>query len=102
MEVKPGADLQSVADSNSTSAPTLLIADPHEGENGKRMADRHFDKNVVVAIGPEGGFTDEEIELAVKLGFQKVRFGSSILRIETAAITAAVIFGFVRDSQTAR
>ncbi|MCP4606133.1 MAG: 16S rRNA (uracil(1498)-N(3))-methyltransferase [Proteobacteria bacterium] len=42
-------------------------------------------------IGPEGGFTDKEIEIAQELGFKPTHLGASILRTETAAITAAVL-----------
>jgi 16S rRNA (uracil1498-N3)-methyltransferase len=46
-------------------------------------------KSPVVAIGPEGGFTDAEIGEAIELGARTVRLGSLILRIETAAIALA-------------
>jgi len=45
--------------------------------------------NLLAAIGPEGGFTDEEIEQAQTSGFQAVRLGPRILRVETAAATIA-------------
>ena len=39
---------------------------------------------VAVFIGPEGGFTDEETELAKKAGFMPITLGRRILRTETA------------------
>ncbi len=42
-----------------------------------------------VAIGPEGGFSEEEYAKAVELGWQGVSLGKRILRIETAAIGLA-------------
>ncbi len=44
---------------------------------------------IVVAIGPEGGFTDPELELAVKHGANLVSLGPRVLRIETAALALA-------------
>jgi 16S rRNA (uracil1498-N3)-methyltransferase len=41
------------------------------------------------AVGPEGGFTDEEISLAAANGWQAVSLGPRILRIETAAVVMA-------------
>lgn len=41
-----------------------------------------------VAIGPEGGFTDEEIALATAEGWKSAGLGATILRVETAAIVA--------------
>jgi 16S rRNA (uracil1498-N3)-methyltransferase len=48
-------------------------------------------KSVLILIGPEGGFSSDEVEVAVASGFKPVTLGSSILRAETAAITAAAI-----------
>jgi 16S rRNA (uracil1498-N3)-methyltransferase len=43
---------------------------------------------VVVMIGPEGGFSSHEAALAVDQGFTAVRLGPRILRAETAALAA--------------
>ena len=48
---------------------------------------------IAVAIGPEGGFTDGEIAVAVARGWQAATLGHRILRIETAAIAAVSILG---------
>jgi 16S rRNA (uracil1498-N3)-methyltransferase len=42
-------------------------------------------------IGPEGGFSDEEVDTAVKQGFQAIKFGPRILRTETAAVSALAV-----------
>lgn len=44
---------------------------------------------VIVAIGPEGGWTDEEVDLAGREGFTSIHLTPTILRIETACIAAA-------------
>ena len=44
---------------------------------------------IVVLIGPEGDFSPEEVRLAMDAGFVPVSLGSSRLRTETAALTAA-------------
>lgn len=41
---------------------------------------------VVLAVGPEGGFTDDEAESADSLGWRPVSLGRPVLRIETAGI----------------
>ena len=46
------------------------------------------DMKVTLLTGPEGGFTDQERNLAKVAGFIPVRLGSRILRTETAAIAA--------------
>ena len=46
---------------------------------------------VTVLIGPEGDFTDEEVELALNCGIQPVRLGPFTLRAETAAVVALTL-----------
>jgi 16S rRNA (uracil1498-N3)-methyltransferase len=45
-------------------------------------------KQVVVLIGPEGGFSQEEADAAKARGFHLVSLGRNILRTETAAVAA--------------
>ena len=47
---------------------------------------------ITLMVGPEGGFTDDEIETAAQSGFVPVRFGGLVLRAETAAIAAVAPF----------
>jgi 16S rRNA (uracil1498-N3)-methyltransferase len=49
------------------------------------------DCRIVAAIGPEGGFSDEEIAVAVEVGWRRIGLGPRILRIETAAVLLAGI-----------
>jgi len=44
---------------------------------------------VVLAIGPEGGFSDTEVSLFLKNGFKPVTIGDTVLRTETAALYCA-------------
>jgi 16S rRNA (uracil1498-N3)-methyltransferase len=45
--------------------------------------------DVYAAIGPEGGFTDDEVAGAPSAGWQTVTLGPRILRVETAALALA-------------
>ena len=44
--------------------------------------------NVVVMVGPEGDFSEEEVELALRNSFQAITLGESRLRTETAGVVA--------------
>ena len=44
-------------------------------------------QDVAVFIGPEGGFTEEEVRLASENGIEPVTLGKRILRTETAGLT---------------
>jgi 16S rRNA (uracil1498-N3)-methyltransferase len=48
-------------------------------------------KSVVILIGPEGGFSESEIEKAVDHGFKTISLGDRRLRTETAAIAASAL-----------
>ena len=70
------------------------IAQPSDERGGASQAVRSQaepgnENALVVAIGPEGGFTDAEVRLAIDAGFLAVDFGPRILRVETAAIAVA-------------
>ena len=45
-------------------------------------------EDATVLIGPEGDFSPEEVEMAVKAGYRPISLGSSRLRTETAALVA--------------
>ena len=50
--------------------------------------------HVMAIVGPEGGFTVNEIKLAKKAGFHIVSLGKIILRSETAGVTLASIIQY--------
>jgi 16S rRNA (uracil1498-N3)-methyltransferase len=51
-------------------------------------------RKAVAVIGPEGGFSDEEIERCGEAGFVSTSLGQRILRAETAAITLVSLFQY--------
>ncbi len=53
------------------------------------MCDNPGSSSVIVCIGPEGGFTEEEVQQAQGAGFVLVSLGQRRLRGETAAVVAA-------------
>ena len=46
---------------------------------------------IVLAIGPEGGWTEEELQAFQQAGWISASLGNTILRAETAAIAAMAI-----------
>ena len=50
--------------------------------------------DITVLIGPEGGFTDEEIDEAVAAGWDLVGLGETVLRADTAAVVAVARYAF--------
>ncbi len=65
-----------------------------EGKNLKDTLRRSLAQKIYVMVGPEGGFTEEEVNLAKGEGFVPVKLGQRILRTETAAITVVGILQY--------
>jgi len=51
-------------------------------------------KDIIVLIGPEGGFSKDEAALAKDKGFHLVGLGRNILRTETAALAVLTMIGY--------
>jgi 16S rRNA (uracil1498-N3)-methyltransferase len=66
------------------------IADP--GGDLCDFSAHHVTRPVILAVGPEGGFTDAELDLACEAGAQLISLGPRTLRIETAALALATLF----------
>jgi 16S rRNA (uracil1498-N3)-methyltransferase len=64
-----------------------LIA--HEKDHGSSISDcRNKNANsIALFIGPEGGFSDDEVELAEENGFNTITLGKRKFRSETAALS---------------
>ena len=82
--------------SNSDDKKTLkLIPWECEDEKGlKELAGEEVER-VVLLIGPEGGFSDEEVEKARKNGFIPLSLGPRLLRTETAGFSTVSIVQYI-------
>jgi 16S rRNA (uracil1498-N3)-methyltransferase len=54
--------------------------------------------DLVLAVGPEGGWTNEEVSSFANAGWISASLGKTILRVETAAITGIAIVASERGS----
>ena len=70
---------------SATPAPLALLLDP---EGGVSLRDLPSVERVLLAVGPEGGFSEAERSLMQRLGFVALRFGPRIMRTETAGLAA--------------
>ena len=67
------------------SSKTNVLLDDLDKLNGKE---------VNVLVGPEGGFSEKEVEIANLFNFKNISLGKRILRSETAAIALLSLFNF--------
>ena len=88
---------QSLHNLLTTSSASLRILACPDGTPMQSILLKPID-NILIVIGPEGGFTDEEIRTANASGFTQMSLCQNILRIETAAIAAAVIAGQCKNT----
>lgn len=70
-----------------------LLLVPYESKNGMEDTKNALSRlksgmSVGILIGPEGGFDEKEVKLAIESGGTVVSLGKRILRTETAAITS--------------
>jgi len=71
------------------SHPNGLIAHCYVGEKGN-ISHLYKPNNCAILIGPEGDFTQEEVDIARKNGYQAIELGENRLRTETAGLYACM------------
>lgn len=64
------------------------IAHCYNGEKKLLKDVYHKGENTLILIGPEGDFSEEEVQEAIANGFEGISLGESRLRTETAALVA--------------
>ena len=86
-ELAPLTDFQSMLNHPS---PNKFIA--HCADQTRHSANELMKSTNLVLIGPEGDFSDNEIELAINSGFKSLSLGANRLRTETAAISICAVY----------
>lgn len=89
------SEVQCLSDAltHCAGASRKLILDPGQpapGAFGESFA-RARAGSIALAVGPEGGFTPEELAIARQLKFETATLGPHIMRIETAAVVGAAL-----------
>ena len=62
---------------------------------GKDSYDANKPKDITTVIGPEGGFTEDEKQMAIDAGYMVMQSGPRLLRTETAPIMALSILQYL-------
>jgi len=71
-----------------------LIASPNADKTIKEVLQSVKPQRIICMIGPEGGFTNEEIALAETNNFIPVSLGEEVLRTETAGMTVLTMINY--------
>ena len=78
-------------DAIALAGSTRILLSESEKEVMLKDALQSASSHVVLALGPEGGWTDSELDQFRDAGWSSVSLGDTILRAETAAITALAV-----------
>ncbi len=70
-----------------------FIAFVEDNDQAQKLSDIHTEpeQEIVVLIGPEGDFTHEEVQVAIRAGYQMVNLGKNVLRTETAGVVVCAL-----------
>jgi len=74
----------------ATGTQAILLA-PHTGHTLQALLTPNAPQGVSIAVGPEGGFSDEEIAQSARLGYRCATLGPRTLRTETAGLAAVSV-----------
>jgi 16S rRNA (uracil1498-N3)-methyltransferase len=86
-EIAPPAKLKDAL--GLAGNPRIVLSESEQGVMFKDVLQSGDD--LVLAFGPEGGWTDAELQLFAQAGWTPASLGPNILRAETAIIAAAAI-----------
>lgn len=75
-------------------SPYAETTDEHKQDRRFNRENQLAESKIVLLIGPEGGFRDDEIIHAQQCGFVPIQLGPRILRTETATISALTLMQF--------
>jgi 16S rRNA (uracil1498-N3)-methyltransferase len=75
-----------------SEATRLILSEREEPGTGRKLFQNPLrDDRVVVLVGPEGGFEEEEVSRAAGFGFLPVSLGPRTLRAETASLAVLAL-----------
>ena len=95
-EIVPLMAFEDMLRSAEPRAANLLCWEKEAEQSLRHAHERLGDaKALLIAIGPEGGFSLSEAESARQHGFERVHLGRRVLRAETAAIAALSLAQFL-------
>jgi 16S rRNA (uracil1498-N3)-methyltransferase len=84
--------LASLLKNRTTDIVVLMLTERRRGTSLQILSlSKEPTASVLIVIGPEGGWSQEEVAQAEQAGVQSITLGLHILRAETAALAALSI-----------
>ena len=85
--------LRGLASSNQLPAQLTLLAEPGAHRRIRDAVPEGSRGRALVAVGPEGGWSDGEIELLERHGFVRIGLNTGMLRVDTACVALLAVVG---------
>jgi 16S rRNA (uracil1498-N3)-methyltransferase len=90
--IAPPQSLAALLAGLATGTMTLMLAERREGKSLQTVElPQNMTDSVLILIGPEGGWSQEELQMAEQAKVVPITLGQQILRSETAAIATISI-----------
>jgi 16S rRNA (uracil1498-N3)-methyltransferase len=83
---------------HSTAACKISLSERRDAPSLREALANHHPASAALAIGPEGGWTVDELATARAAGFGEASLGANILRTETAVVAVLAILRFTLGS----
>jgi len=91
----PAVSYEALVHTSQAYNQKIIFHDGHSGLKSPRCPTKGKNDKVLALIGPEGGFSPNEIQMARKCGFRCASLGPRILKAETAVVAACAILQYV-------
>jgi 16S rRNA (uracil1498-N3)-methyltransferase len=102
-EIAPALKLKEALDGIAESCVRIVLDETEDSVTlAQVMSAATSGGAVILAIGPEGGWAEEELQLFAQHGWKSATLGPTILRAETAAIAALSVAGAMSAANCAR
>ena len=86
--LKPSLYLEDYLNETQTTQRLILVPGDYPKIKQFPMPEHN---EIELVIGPEGGFSESEVQLSLQAGLQAISLGSRILRAETATLTSLAL-----------
>ncbi len=96
-KIHPMTDLSQVLKNLDPQGLHLFPSLNGKSKHIKEIIGNSTNKSVTIFIGPEGDFTPDEVEQAVKAGCVPISLGDTVLKVETAAIATVSLVHFLLE-----
>jgi 16S rRNA (uracil1498-N3)-methyltransferase len=99
LELRPPVDFRKALERAATAGPVVVL---HAAGDPYQVNDTRVEGEVALFVGPEGGWTDEELTIARDHDAAIVRLTGYTLRIETAALAGLAVITQYHDDLNQR